>query len=86
MGYNMIKNKLNLLIKNINNCNNTLDLYYYIDLLIDLLLYNDNIYNKQINLIESIIVNNNYLRSNTNNNLTKLIKELLINDINNLKY
>lgn len=82
----MLKTKLNLLIKNINNCNNTLDLYYYIDLLIDLLLYNDNIYNKQINLIESIITNNNYLRSNTNNNLTKLIKELLINDINNLKY
>lgn len=82
----MLKTKLNLLIKNINNYNNTLDLYYYIDLLIDLLLYNDNIYNKQINLIESIIVNNNYLRSNTNNNLTKLIKELLINDINNLKY
>lgn len=82
----MLKTKLNLLIKNINSCNNTLDLYYYIDLLIDLLLYNDNIYNKQINLIESIIVNNNYLRSNTNNNLTKLIKELLINDINNLKY
>ena len=82
----MLKTKLNLLIKNINNCNNTLDLYYYIDLLIDLLLYNDNIYNKQINLIESIITNNNYLRSNTNNNMTKLIKELLINDINNLKY
>lgn len=82
----MLKNKLNLLINNINNCNNTLDLYYNIDLLIDLLLYNDNIYNKQINLIESIITNNNYLRSNTNNNLTKLIKELLIKDINNLKY
>jgi len=82
----MLKTKLNLLINNINNSNNTLDLYYNIDLLIDLLLYNDNIYNKQINLIESIITNNNYLRSNTNNNLTKLIKELLINDINNLKY
>ena len=82
----MLKNKLNLLINNINNSNNTLDLYYNIDLLIDILLYNDNIYNKQINLIESIITNNNYLRSNTNNNLTKLIKELLINDINNLKY
>ena len=82
----MLKTKLNLLINNINNCNNTLDLYYNIDLLIDLLLYNDNIYNKQINLIESIITNNNYLRSNTNNNLTKLIKELLIKDINNLKY
>ena len=82
----MLKTKIKLLINNINNSNNTLDLYYNIDLLIDLLLYNDNIYNKQINLIESIITNNNYLRSNTNNNLTKIIKELLIKDINNLKY